>query len=44
MRIATGDLDIQTAFVQGRLNVQGDMKKTTRLAKILSMLPKLKEE
>ncbi len=41
MRIATGDLDIQTAFVQGRLDVQGDMKKTTRLAKILSLIPKL---
>jgi len=43
MRIATGDLDIQTAFVQGRLDVKGDMKKTTRLAKILSLLPKLKK-
>lgn len=41
MRIAKGDLDIQTAFVQGRLDVKGDMKKTTRLAKILSLIPKM---
>ncbi|MFT4565463.1 MAG: diacylglycerol O-acyltransferase [Saprospiraceae bacterium] len=43
MRIATGDLDIQTAFVQGRLDVKGDMKKTTRLAKVLSLIPKMKK-
>ncbi|MEL6390610.1 MAG: wax ester/triacylglycerol synthase family O-acyltransferase [Bacteroidota bacterium] len=44
LRIGTGDLDFQTAFIQGRLNVKGDMKKAMKLAKILSLIPKLELE
>jgi len=43
LRIGTGDLDFQTAFIQGRLNVKGDMKKAMKLSKILSLIPKLVE-
>ena len=41
MNLASGDLDIQTAFVQGRVEIDGDEKKAIRLIKILSILPKL---
>ena len=41
-KIGTGDLDFQTAFIQGRLKIKGDMKKGMKLAKILSLIPKLK--
>ena len=41
-KIGTGELDFQTAFIQGRLKISGDMKKGMKLAKILSMIPKLK--
>lgn len=44
LRIGTGDLDFQTAFVQGRLSIKGDMKQAMKLAKILSLMPKLKEK
>ncbi|MEL6866445.1 MAG: SCP2 sterol-binding domain-containing protein, partial [Bacteroidota bacterium] len=41
MRIAKGSLDIQTAFVQGRLKVKGDMGKAMFMGKFLSKVPKL---
>ena len=40
-KIGTGELDFQTAFIQGRLKIKGDMKKGMKLAKILSLIPKL---
>jgi diacylglycerol O-acyltransferase / wax synthase len=39
MRIAEGKLNVQTAFIQGRLKIDGDMAKALRLGKILSMVP-----
>lgn len=42
-KIGTGELDFQTAFIQGRLKIKGDMKKGMKLAKILSLIPKLKK-
>ncbi len=41
--IGTGDLNFQTAFIQGRLKIQGDMKIGMKLAKILSLIPKMKK-
>ncbi len=40
-KIGTGDLQFQTAFIQGRLKIKGDMKSAMKLAKILSLVPKL---
>ena len=42
VKIATGQLKFQTAFLQSRVKVEGDTKKGMRLAKILSLLPKMK--
>lgn len=42
-KIGTGDLDFQTAFIQGRIKIKGDMKKGLKLAKILSLIPNLKK-
>lgn len=39
MRIARGELNIQMAFIQGRLKVKGDSSKAMRLGKILSLIP-----
>lgn len=39
LRIVNRDLTFQTAFIQGRLKIDGDSKKAMRLAKILSLLP-----
>ena len=39
----TGELDFQTAFIQGRLKLNGDMKKGMKLAKILSLIPKFSD-
>ncbi len=41
-KIGTGELNFQTAFIQGRLKIQGDMKTGMKLAKILSLIPKMK--
>lgn len=41
LKIGTGELDFQTAFIQGRLKIKGDMKKGMKLAKILSLIPKI---
>ena len=41
LKIGTGELNFQTAFVQGRLKVDGEMKSAMKLAKILSLIPKM---
>jgi diacylglycerol O-acyltransferase len=35
MKIVSGDLDLQTAFVQGRLKVTGDMEKAMQFGELL---------
>jgi WS/DGAT/MGAT family acyltransferase len=42
MRIAKGELKVQTAVIQGRLAVGGDMDKALKLGKFLSQIPSLK--
>ncbi len=37
--IAKGDIDIPTAFIQGRLKVEGDMNQAMNLGKLLSKVP-----
>ena len=45
VRIAAGKLDIQTAFIQGRLKIDGDFAQALRLGKILGkMIKELKAE
>lgn len=39
MRLAKGDLNVQTAFIQGRLAVGGDNAKAMKFGKILSYVP-----
>ena len=39
MKIATGKLNVQSAFIQGRLKMDGDMAKAMKLGKILSLIP-----
>jgi WS/DGAT/MGAT family acyltransferase len=39
IRIADGSLNVQTAFIQGRLKIDGDMSKAMKLGKILSLVP-----
>ena len=41
-KIGTGQLEFQTAFIQGRIKIKGEMKQAMKLAKILSLVPKLK--
>ncbi|MFN4147867.1 MAG: wax ester/triacylglycerol synthase family O-acyltransferase [Runella sp.] len=41
MKIAMGSLDIQTAFVQGRLKVEGDFSKAMNVGEIMAKLPKI---
>jgi diacylglycerol O-acyltransferase / wax synthase len=38
LRIAAGEMDVQTAFMQGRLKVDGDFNQAMRLAKILGKM------
>jgi WS/DGAT/MGAT family acyltransferase len=38
VKIATGKLDVQTAFIQGRLKIDGDYGQAMRLAKILGKM------
>ncbi len=38
MKIASGKLDVQTAFIQGRLKVDGDFDQAMKLAKILGKM------
>ncbi len=39
IRIADGSLNVQAAFIQGRLKIDGDMSKAMKLGKILSLVP-----
>ena len=41
MRIATGKLNLQTAFIQGRLKIKGDSTRAMKLGSILNRVPKL---
>jgi WS/DGAT/MGAT family acyltransferase len=41
MKVAKGELDLQTAFVQGRLKLDGDMAKAMSLGDILKNMPKM---
>ncbi len=41
MRIARGKLNLQTAFIQGRLKIEGDSAKAMKLGSILGRVPKL---
>ena len=41
MRIARGKLNLQTAFIQGRLKMEGDSAKAMKLGSILSKIPNL---
>jgi predicted lipid carrier protein YhbT len=38
LKIAAGKLDVQTAFIQGRLKIDGNMEQAMRLAKILGKM------
>jgi diacylglycerol O-acyltransferase / wax synthase len=38
VKIASGKLDVQTAFIQGRLKIDGDFDQAMRLAKILGKM------
>ena len=42
MKIAMRKLNVQTAFIQGRLKVEGDTSKAIKLGKILSLVPEIK--
>lgn len=39
LKVASGEIDIPTAFVQGRLKVEGDMGQAMKLGKLLSKIP-----
>ena len=41
LKVAKGELDMQTAFIQGRLKIEGDVGKAMALGGILGKLPKL---
>jgi WS/DGAT/MGAT family acyltransferase len=41
MKVAKGELNMQTAFVQGRLKLDGDMAKAMALGNVLGKLPPL---
>lgn len=41
IRIGRGELNLQTAFIQGRLKLDGDMSKAMKLGTILAKLPNL---
>ena len=38
LKVAEGKLDVQTAFIQGRLKIDGDMAQAMKLAKILGKM------
>lgn len=42
VRLGKGELNVQTAFLQGRLTADGDYAKAMKLGTILSKLPKMK--
>ena len=37
-RIASGNLDVQTAFIQGRLKIDGDFEQAMRMGKLLGKM------
>ena len=41
MKVAKGELNMQTAFIQGRLKIDGDIGKAMALGGVLGKLPKL---
>ena len=41
MKIGMGKMNLQTAFIQGRLKIDGDSSKAMKLGTIISKLPKL---
>ena len=41
MKIGMGKMNLQTAFIQGRLKIDGDSGKAMKLGAIISKLPKL---
>ena len=41
MKIGMGKMNLQTAFIQGRLKIEGDSEKAMKLGTIISKLPKL---
>lgn len=41
VRIGRGELNLQTAFLQGRLSIDGDSARAMKLGSILSKLPKM---
>ena len=41
VRIAKGELDVASAFVQGRLAIKGDSQKAMKVGKILAGMPSL---
>jgi diacylglycerol O-acyltransferase / wax synthase len=41
VKIASGKLDMQSAFIQGRLKVEGDFGKAMKLGSLLAKMPKL---
>lgn len=43
LKIASGQLDMQTAFIQGRLKVEGDFAKAMKLGAILAKMPKIED-
>lgn len=43
MRIARGELDLQIAVVQGRLQIKGDMQKALKLGGVMNKIPNLPE-
>ena len=43
VRVGRGELSLQTAFIQGRLSIEGDSSKAMKLGTILSKLPKMEK-
>jgi putative sterol carrier protein len=38
MKVSSGELDVQTAFIQGRLKIDGELDQAMRLAKLISKM------
>lgn len=43
LRVLRGDLDVQIAFMQGKLRVQGDIGRALKLGQLLTQIPPLAE-
>ena len=44
MKIGEGKLNLQTAFIQGRVKMEGDTNRAMKLAAILSKIPKMEKK